>query len=220
MQGYGVKRWKASDPNCHALYQVFGAIVLVVGILGLVELYRGRIKSIGGLPLADWVVLFVGLIAFLAVMIQIEEQQNARKQEGERHKRAVATGLLAEIEDFKKHHIDPVRDRPSEETSLVKIFDESPFTIYEMNAADIGELEMRAVQSIVHFYDLAKEYLAARRRSQENMEAALLPGAQDDKWGHSIEFHHDHVRIALDPLCAAAQEATKALHETVHTSHG
>jgi hypothetical protein len=140
-------------------WEIVGVIVLLVGIWGLVKLYRGGIKSIGGLPLADWVVLFVGLIAFVAVMIQIEEQQNTRKEEERLKRISVPNGILCEVNSFYLYYIQPslgvMRTRGHDDHWLVKSVDQLHFWVFEMVGDEIGSFPADLAWEIVDFYWLA-----------------------------------------------------------------
>ncbi|GEM_PF-4915131 len=177
---------RSKQSSALSKWQIVGAIVLLVGIGGFVELYRGGIKSIGGLPLADWVVLFVGLIAFLAVMIQIEDQQKAREEERERQKRSLATSLRQEIAGFVSFELktdeavlsDPNYSLASSGRALS--FRRRPFLVYEGNASKLGELSEQASEAVVRFYNAADEYLELRRYH------LVSRGVQEDRGRTSV----------------------------------
>lgn len=103
---------------------------------------------------------------------QLDAEKKAREEERKRETRAIATSLLAEVSDFCEFHIKPFVNRPNT-PRMVKVLD-TRFAVYQGNVAKIGNLRAGTCQAVVHFYDIANEYLAALRRYREIAEGSPL----------------------------------------------
>ncbi|HVB32949.1 MAG TPA: hypothetical protein VNJ52_01045 [Patescibacteria group bacterium] len=147
------------------MWGIVGLVVLLVAILGVVRLLLAAAPLPAGISVGSLLALLGGTLAFLAVMIQIEVQQNAREEERTRETRAIVVSLLAEVTDFRKFHLDKVGKPPSP-GSKVKFLDVT-FAVYQGNVAKMGRLQEQTCRAVVHFYDIAMEYLAALRRYGE-----------------------------------------------------
>lgn len=113
------------------------------------------------LTLDGLMTLIAGLVAFLAVMIQIcssskqlrdqmKSQHKAEQEEQKRHMKAVATALLFEIDGFYATYLRQSRDRLEkmdlEKDGLPQMASFGPnlFPVYHGNARKIGELPVSA----------------------------------------------------------------------------
>ena len=122
--------------------------------------------------------LAAGILAFVAVQLQMRNQRRAVRQEQERQKKAVATAVLFEIDGFYRSHlrdprkllerIDPIKDN----LPGIRSVGPTPFPVYLGNASKIGELNMDNVQAIVHFYSAANSYLSILRDYKNSLDRA------------------------------------------------
>jgi hypothetical protein len=118
----------------------------------------------------DGILAFLGgAFAILAVLLsnrvsknnlqkQIDTEKQARQQERMQRKRALATALLYEIWDLDCHHVKTfvAKDKSVEH---VRFFSRS-FPVWVSNAGQMGQFAPDVVKELVHFYDVAAEYLA------------------------------------------------------------
>jgi hypothetical protein len=89
---------------------------------------------------------------------QLDTEEHAREEERMQRKKALATALLYEIWDFDCHHVKAflAKDKSVEH---VKFFSRS-FAVWVSNAGEMGQFAPDVVKELVHFYDVATEYLA------------------------------------------------------------
>lgn len=143
------------------MWRLIALGVLLLGIAGILRLYRVGFVWRNGLSLETTVVLFVGLIAFLAVMIQVEAERNARTEETEGQNKAVTRAILFEIDSIFPSMIretgKALEDTPNRE------FVVKPhslwFPVYEGNSGNLGRLPADRVQEIVQVYGGLRRYL-------------------------------------------------------------
>ena len=150
-----------------------------------------------------WVSLVAASLGFGAVIFQTRSSyQQLREQMADQHrtaseelgrqKRAIAAALLAAVTDFRKYYIEPFICR-DEEAETVKFLDRK-FAVYEANTGRIGDLDMKACEAIVHFYDRASEHVAACNRYQEI--AVGPPGqgeSEESKKRRETKFFAEHL---------------------------
>ena len=123
----------------------------------------------------DGLLTFIGgLLAFFAILCQVrhadaglkqqlQAEKDARSQESEDRKRAVATGLLYEIDRFYSIYIGrflKILGEAAKEKRHPQVESPGtrPFSVYPANCGDIGELDKELVQTIVDFYALAQRH--------------------------------------------------------------
>jgi hypothetical protein len=161
------------------------------------------------LTLDGLMTLIAGVIAFIAVIIQIrssskqvqgqiEAQRVAEREERERQKRAVAGAILSEIDNTYRYLIRDVRDflrtiEPANvdlRTICVKAF-VARFPILDANAAKIGDLGEQAAESVVGFYSCVRAYLISlenfalsRERWLDNPDKVLLENVTREYLSH------------------------------------
>jgi hypothetical protein len=121
--------------------------------------------------------LAAGVIAFLAVLLQIRSLKNqvnrqlkaerkARIEDADARRRAVAKAILFEIDHFYRFYIQDV----------LKLLDNRlraglppaihtpgprPFPVYWGNCSRLGDLDDRIVEAVVHSYGMAQGYVSA-----------------------------------------------------------
>jgi len=139
--------------------------------------------------------LIAGVIAFIAVIIQIRSsskqvqnqikaQSDAEREEREGQKKAVATALLFEIDSFYRLHVRETHEslkRWSPATGdlfVAKSISPQPFPVYNGNASVLGSLDKDLVFGIVGFYGAATQCLSALRDYKMEFERCRYNIAQ------------------------------------------
>jgi hypothetical protein len=132
------------------------------------------------LPLDGIMTLLAGVIAFIAVLLQIRssreaverqlrEERVARVQEEERQRQAVAKALLFEIANFYGYYrvrVRPSLDRKDPETCLLPPLSAPGsgfFAVYQGNSGRLGAFEHVLVEKVVKFYGVAELLLTSIR---------------------------------------------------------
>lgn len=124
------------------------------------------------LTLDGLMTLIAGLIAFIAVIIQIRSssrqvreqitaQRDAEREEQKRQNLAVATAILFEIDNIYRSMIrgtGKTLEGGSEQEFLVKPHS-LRFPIYEGNTSNLGRLPGDLVQNIVEYYGVALRHI-------------------------------------------------------------
>lgn len=164
--------------------------VQIVGTLALVALAvivcRRTDWSKGFTP--DGVMtLIAGVIAFVAVIIQIRSSSKqlreqvasydrASLEERERRNRAVAKGILFEIDSFYRYYLRDLRDylekfdTVSGKLPFIKPNVPGLFGVFNGNTGEIGGLDEEALEAIVRFYSLAGSHWASLQRCATAIE--------------------------------------------------
>jgi|GEM_PF-694174 hypothetical protein len=214
----------------------FWVAVPVVGIAlyaGLTLFHRftepGRGLSVDGLAMVG-TTLFAAATGFLAVLFQIRSsskqlreqmrtQRDAEREEQERQKKAVATGILFEIDNFYVYHVGGAYDYIREvlqrrELPEVARIPSSLFSMYQGNTGRLGDLPNEVVRVVVDFYSKAAQFLAVREDYRAEHERHLdLRFEHPDNWktvtlcGHVRDFFPGLARaayIACEKLCDVA----------------
>ena len=171
--------------------------------------------------------LVAGVIAFVAVIIQIRSSskqlhdqmkahRDSEREELERQKKAVATAILFEIDDFYHYHVRGVygyleertRTRTGALTEVIRI-PPSLFAVYSGNTPRLGELPDEVVEVIIHFYSKAEQFLALR----EDYKAAAerLTGSIVERDYLKTMTLFGHLRDSLPGLTRAAYIACDRL---------
>jgi hypothetical protein len=216
-----------SKPWLKRTFEIVGTLALVALV---VIVYRRTNWSKGFTP--DGVMtLIAGVIAFIAVIVQIRSsskqvqdqikaQRDADREERKRQKRAIAAGLLAEVRDFHSCHIQ-LFGAQDEDEERIKFLD-TTFPVYEGNTARIGELAPETCEVVVHFYGLAIEHLASFRRYREIETEKVLHRREsvyeDERRARQTMYFKREVESRLSDLKDAAEKAILALSETLSTS--
>ncbi len=180
-------------------WEFVGLVVLLFAILSFVRLLWGGVPLPAGLSVGSLLALLGGTLAFLAVMIQIDAGKQARREEGERRARALASALIAEIEDFKQYHIEAFINQTAGDR--VGFHGHEPFSVYRANAGRIGEFDESAARTVAHFYDLADELLGAERRYREIVNGQCFPSeSYEEKLKRETDFFAKQILAKLRPL--------------------
>jgi len=178
-------------------------------------------------PTFQGVATLVGvLVALVAVILQVRSsskhvqdqiraQRDAERDERERQKKAVATGILFEIDNFYLYHLRGVRG-PINETlqrrelpEVVRI-PSSLFSVYQGNTGRLGDLPNEVVQAIVHFYSEAAQFLALREDYRAEREAHGQLRFEDPDNLKAVALC-GHARDSLPGLTRAAYIACEKL---------
>ncbi len=153
---------------------------------------------------------------------QLDAEKEARKDERDQQIKSLAVALKVEIEDFRYYHVKYLQaikegsKTPEDRKEVVKLLDLSPFTIYQANAARIGEFEQKTARLVAHFHNLASEYLASIRRYNEILGGPCWPGeSSEGKEARAAKFFTNKVSAALGPLEEAANNAINDLQRTM-----
>lgn len=115
-----------------------------------------------------------GLLAFIAILVQVHfanqglrtqllEEKEVRGRERHRRNKATATAILFEIDDFYRTYLRDVlsflEGRPADNSPpVIKSAGRNPFPVYEGNTQQLGGLNQQLVETVVHFYGLARAY--------------------------------------------------------------
>ncbi len=211
------------------------------GLFGIVHLYRGEVHWRNEVALDGLIALFAGLIAFVAIMIQLETERNARTGEAERQRRAVATAVLLEIDDFCMHfaHLyDALLNLDQQETEKGKAFMKFvpvEFTVYPSVADKLGDLGTEATSAVVKFYNKASafnHYFQLGRSAEGGIKPFPLINLQgeqgnqqirDYQTGHEsnysdLSFAIGEVQQLIRDLAESAGQARDSLHKVASIS--
>jgi hypothetical protein len=187
-------------------------VLIVIGMIVAPKLVCGQCLSTG-----DVATLAAGSLAFLAIMIQLEAERNARSAEAERQKRAVATALAYEI-DYVYHYF--IRDvgeflKATDQTEplLAKGYETPPFAVYYGNTAVLGQINEDLVGKIVHFYAMAINHLATIRAHSDAARNSLQrPQASDAiDWKEMAQKYRRDMEETVPSLRMAAYDVIAGL---------
>jgi hypothetical protein len=179
--------------------------------------------------------LIAGLIAFVAVIIQIrlssselkkqlDADREVRKGEEERLKRAVTTAILLEIESVYLLLIEQLRGATFADQPLP-----TSFPVFEGNAGQLGLLHQETVAAVVRFcgsvgrHFLTSQALVAHwkqageeARSASSGDVRLLaPTYIRNKYDQHVEAAIQPLESIADEACSNLCEASKVLREGV-----
>lgn len=156
----------------------FWLVVVVVSIVlygGLTVFHRytqlGRSLSVDGLAMIG-TTLVAAAIGFLAILLQvrssskqlrdqIREQRDAERTEQERQKKAVASALLLEIDNFYLRHLIDREigakvwrqlDANRQTVEVLKLIIGAPFVIFEASADRLRELDESTSRAVIASY--------------------------------------------------------------------
>ena len=152
------------------LWEIAALVVLVLGILGILRLYVGEVHWRRELPLARIVSLFAALVAFLAIMIRLEVDRNARIQEHERQRKSVAKALFYEIDSIRvvlEAQLGEI-DKGERPTRII-----SPnLPVFEGNTRILGTFTPDLVEKICRFYNSVKDHAINSHRALDEVNRA------------------------------------------------
>jgi hypothetical protein len=186
--------------------------LIVIGVIAAPKLVRRQWLSNG-----DVATLAAGSLAFLAVMIQLEAERNARLAEAERQNRAVATALAYEIDYVYRYFIRDVGEflkaTDRSEPLLAKGYETPPFAVYYGNTAVLGRLQEKLVGQIVHFYAMATNHVATIRAYSEAVRNSLgQPQASEAiDWEDMAQQYRQHTEGPLPGLRLVAYDVSAGL---------
>jgi hypothetical protein len=137
--------------------------------------------------------LVVGTLGFLAVVWQIrssyktfnrqlETEARARSEERERQKRAIATVILYEIDNFYMIELELVEknlagwDGANDHLPTAVGFRANTAEIYKAVSPILGSLNAKSVSAIVKFYSMVGSYEGQWRDYQYCLDKLWLPG--------------------------------------------
>jgi hypothetical protein len=157
--------------------------------------------------------------SFKNLQKQLEADRNARAEEAEGQRKAVATGILFEIDNFYVYHVGGAYDYIREvlqrrELPEVARIPSSLFSMYQGNTGRLGDLPNEVVRVVVDFYSKAAQFLAVREDYRaEHERHSDLRFEHPDNWkavtlcGHVRDFFPGLARaayIACEKLCDVA----------------
>jgi hypothetical protein len=145
------------------------------------------------LTLDGLMTLIAGLTAFVAVIIQIrssskqlhdqmKSQRDAEREERERQKRAIATVILYEIDNFYMIELELVEkklagwDGANDHLPTAISFRANTAEIYKAVSPILGSLNAKSVSAIVKFYSMVGSYEGQWRDYQYCLDKLWLPG--------------------------------------------
>jgi hypothetical protein len=191
------------------------AVTFVIIVLGVIA--GPKLISKQWLTTGDVATLAAGSLAFLAVMIQLEAERNARSSGAERQKRAVATALAHEIDYVYRYFIRGVGDfmtaTNQAEPLLAKAFETPPFAVYYGNTAVLGQLNEELVGQIVHFYGMATNHLTTIRAYSDAARNSLQHPQVSDAidGGEMAQQYRRHIEESLPGLRLTAYYVSAGL---------
>jgi hypothetical protein len=141
---------------------------------------------------------------------QLEAERKARAEETERQKRAVATAILFEIDNFYRHHLGHVRDLLDAYARSKQLPTPVPasahgFVVYHGNVSRLGDLHRELAGKIVRFYGMAEYYEVVG----EDYRARVERGATQDQG--LVETQFRQLRNFISKLELSAFELSKEL---------
>ena len=181
------------------------------------------------LTLDGLITLIAGLIAFIAVMIQIrsssgqlrdqlQAQRDAERQEQERQKRVVASAVLFEIDGIYRYLLRDVRNflrDVNPETENLKGLEAkpartNPFAVFEGNVHRIGELEGVVAADVVRFYMGARACFSALERYDASRDR-YLSNPTDQEVEDLTRQYLGMVKNTIPPLIVIAHRTCQEL---------
>jgi hypothetical protein len=181
------------------MWKLIALTVLLLGIAAIIRLYWGGFVWKSALSNDTIVVLFLGVIAFLAVMIQIEEDRNRRRDKREWHKRAVARLVLCEIDEFYRRHIrdaqislESIDPGTVDPLPLIKPVETNAFPVYYANSVQLADLDQATLANVMAFYNVA--------RGQQSTAQAYHDHVESVHRGEKDEIQEEAARAMLRQL--------------------
>ena len=145
---------------------------------------------------------------------QTKAQRDAEEAEQERQKKAIATAILYEIDDFHLYHVRGVYSYLEEKARMGELIEvvripPSLFAVYRGNTPRLAELPDAVVKVVVHFYSKADKFFALIEDYRAERERRHEPISQSDNWKGMTLF--GHLRDSLPGLTHAAYIACEQL---------
>jgi hypothetical protein len=198
------------------MWRVIALAVLLLGIAGILRLYWVGFVWKNGLSLETAVVLFVGLIAFLAVMVQIEEERIKRFEEQERDEATLAKAIAYELDSFYMRHLDRSLqsklfeswDRMKSDLKAVEVFKPvvgNPFVVYESSADKLGVFEARITMGVICSYSACSAFVEVMklyeraRDSNNRLLAEKLQGAFRESAEQALQLAFITCKVLCSP---------------------
>jgi hypothetical protein len=206
------------------MWRFIALAVLLLGIAGIFRLYWVGFVWKNGLSNDTIVVLFVGLTAFLAVMIQIEEERTKRSGEQEGHKTALAKAITYEMDSFYSRHLD--RDdrlklfqrweKMKADPSAVETFRSvagNPFVVYQSSAGKLGIFDAGVTVGVIASYSACAAFLEVRELYERARDAGdkLLAENLQGVFRESAEDACRLASVTCQQLCRVARIDFSAL---------
>jgi hypothetical protein len=164
-----------------------------------------------------------GVIAFIAVLLQnrdtrlqvdrqLRAEKEARTQQEDERRRAVAGGLFVEIDGFYLHHLVDARkvlsksdlQRNVRPLLTSEALEENSLPVYLGNSSGIGTLDQDCAARVVRFYSVANTFLAMIRASENRRE--------NNDFFHA-DIYADHGRKYVAEAIRLGYEACQSLCE-------
>lgn len=166
------------------------------------------------LTLDGMMTLAAGILAFVAVQLQMRNQRRAVRQEQERQKKAVATAVLFEIDSFYRYFVRDasalLKDIRDNEPFVAKSTSAFSFTAYVGNASNLGQLNQDIVQGIVAFYGCATVLLTTMHDYSEAVKRSLEARDNID-WGYLAKQYFTHMTTSFPALKVLTYNVSKTL---------
>lgn len=178
-------------------WKIVALTALSLGFFGILRLYWGAAHWKNELPLEGLIALYAGVIAFVAVMIQLEEERNARVAEHERQRRALATAILIEIDHFYvRHLIDRAEgskvwrqlETNPRAVEVFKLIVGKPAAIFEASADKLGELDEKTSRAIIASYGASAAYLELMKYYQDLSAKGPMSGSLPERKALQVEI--------------------------------
>jgi hypothetical protein len=169
-----------------------------------------------------------GLLALFGIWIQVRHadkglreqitaEKNARVEEAENKRKAVASGMLFEIDNFYHYYLEDLPEKVSKFSKQnpppsLGLIPEVPFPIYHANVWMIGELDSKVISAVLEFYLRGEYFVTLTRRYRQHYEFVQ----QQKVAGSTADFGgmYDQARGHLadrDTLVDSAYRAEAAL---------
>jgi hypothetical protein len=184
-----------------------------------------RMQFEAKLTLDGLMTLLAGIIAFAAVIIQIRSsskqlhdqmkaQRDAKEEEQGGQKKAVATAIIFEIDDFYRYHLKGVYgylEETARKGELIEVVRVPPslFAVYRGNTPRLGQLPDKVVEVVIHFYSKADKFFALIEDYMAERERQIEPTSHPDNRKERTLF--GHLSDSLPGLTRAAYIAVEQL---------
>jgi hypothetical protein len=160
------------------------------------------------------VALVAAWIAYRGVKKQIAAEKEAHEHEVERQKKAVATAILFEIDDFYRYHLRGARvyfEELARRKELFEVIRMSPtlFAVYQGNTPRLGELPSAVVEVVLYFHSKAEQFFALREDYRAERDGRSDSADHVDSRKATTLF--GHLKNSLPGLTGAAYNACERL---------
>jgi hypothetical protein len=182
--------------------------------------------------------LIAAFLGFLAVLLQVRSgsrqlheqlafQQDASVEESERRRKAVATALMLEVDDFCMHFarlynvlLDPGSPPILRQEAFLQ-FVSVAFTVYSNVADKLGDLGTEATSAVVKFYNKANafnHYFQLGRSSVGGLLPVPLTNLQGEHGNQQIRDYLMAHENPLSDLSIAVSEIQQLIRDLAETS--